>query len=271
MTERAPSAPKGTVRIFFWHGRVLYLGPIDDLEVHAHHAVQAAVSPDARLEFGIDGDTVRTRAVLVEADRPHRLDSRGRDAAVFLVEPESLDAGRLRRGCLGTCGHHVVGPELADPVIDAVAAMHRSGAGCGEAAACFDRLVETWGVDNGPLPARDQRIDASLALIRTLPGKKIPLAELATRVHLSESRFIHLFTEHVGIPPRRYLLWARLMDALEVAFRGENLTGAAYNAGFSDSAHLSRTFKRMFGRAPSFLAAADENSQFVQAFLCTGR
>jgi hypothetical protein len=38
-----PSA--GRVRILFWRGRVLYLGPIDDLEAHAHHAVQAAVSP----------------------------------------------------------------------------------------------------------------------------------------------------------------------------------------------------------------------------------
>lgn len=271
MTDPTLPAPAAAIRIFFWPGRVLYLGPIEDLEVHAHHAVQAAVSPDGPFEIGIDGDTVRTRAVLVETDQHHRLDSLGRDAAVFLIEPESLDAGRLRRGCLRTCGHHVVGPERAEPVIDALAAMNRTGAGCGEAAACFDRLVETWGIGTGPLPERDERIDAALGLIRTLPEKKISLAELAARVHLSESRFIHLFTEYVGIPPRRYLLWARLMDALEAAFRGENLTEAAYNAGFADSAHLSRTFKRMFGRAPSFLAAADENSQFVQAFLCTGR
>jgi AraC-like DNA-binding protein len=34
---------------------------------------------------------------------------------------------------------------------------------------------------------------------------------------------------------------------------GETLTGAAAAAGFSDSAHLSRTFRRAFGLPPSAL------------------
>lgn len=271
MTEPTSPAPAASIRIFFWSGRVLVLGPIADLEIHAHHAVQAAVSPVGPFEIVIEDETVRTRAVLIEADRPHRLDSLGRDVAVFLIEPESVDAGRLRRGCLSTCGHHVVGPATADPVAEMVAILNRSDVGCGEASRCFERMLELWGGGPEPPPARDERIDDAVALIRALPEKKISLGELASHVHLSESRFIHLFTEQVGIPPRRYLLWARLMDALEASFRGDTLTGAAHNAGFADSAHLSRTFRRMFGRAPSFLSAAAKDSQFVQAFLCMGR
>lgn len=269
MAEGAPSENEVSVRVFFWRGRVLYLGPIDDLEVHAHHAVQAAVCSTGPFEIGIEDQIVRTRAVVIDTDRPHRLDSLGHTTAVFLIEPESRDAARLRRGCLKTCGHHVIGPDLADPLIDTLSGIDHDGAGCAEAAACFERLLEIWGEGPEPLPVRDERIDETLDFIQQLPEKKTTLSDLAARVHLSEGRFIHLFTEHVGIPPRRYLLWTRLMDALEAALRGENLTRAAHHAGFADSAHLSRTFKRMFGRAPSFLSAADKDSQFVQAFLCT--
>jgi len=239
------------------------------VEVHSHHAVQAAVSVDGPFEIGMVEETVRTRAVLVDTDQPHRLDSFGRNAAVFLIEPESLDADRLRRGCLKTCGHHVIGPDMADPVVRALSVLTNDGVGCTEAADCFERLLEKWGGGADPLPERDERIDKALAFIQGLPEKKTSLSELAAQVHLSESRFIHLFTEQIGIPPRRYLLWMRLMEAIEAAIGGASLTCAAHDAGFADSAHFSRTFKRMFGRTPSFLSAAHEDSQFVQAILCT--
>jgi AraC-like DNA-binding protein len=38
-----------------------------------------------------------------------------------------------------------------------------------------------------------------------------------------------------------------LVRAIEVYAEGKSLTEAAHQAGFSDSAHFSRTFKRTFG------------------------
>jgi len=48
-------------------------------------------------------------------------------------------------------------------------------------------------------------------------------------------------------------LWLRLMRAVERFAAGASLTDAAHEAGFADSAHLSRTFRRMFGIAAGSL------------------
>lgn len=72
-------------------------------------------------------------------------------------------------------------------------------------------------------------------------------AEVATQFALSESRFLHLFREQMGIAWRPYLLWRRLLCAVNMIRQGSNATDAAHRAGFADSAHLSRTFVRMFG------------------------
>ncbi|MCC7134500.1 MAG: helix-turn-helix domain-containing protein, partial [Gemmatimonadales bacterium] len=63
----------------------------------------------------------------------------------------------------------------------------------------------------------------------------------------------HLFVQEVGLAFRPYVLWLRLNRAVEAFAAGEALTAAAYQAGFSDSAHLSRTFRRMYGIAAASL------------------
>jgi len=72
-------------------------------------------------------------------------------------------------------------------------------------------------------------------------------AEVAQQLALSESRFLHLFRQELGIAWRPYLLWRRMMCAIQALINNHSATEAAYLAGFSDSAHLSRTFKRTFG------------------------
>ena len=70
---------------------------------------------------------------------------------------------------------------------------------------------------------------------------------LADELNLSESRFLHLFKAEMNIAWRPYLLWRRLLCAINSLQRGLSATEAAHVAGFSDSAHLSRTFRNNFG------------------------
>ncbi|KZN51137.1 helix-turn-helix transcriptional regulator [Pseudoalteromonas luteoviolacea] len=74
--------------------------------------------------------------------------------------------------------------------------------------------------------------------------------KVASQLHLSESRFLHLFRAQIGIAWRPYLIWKRIICAVEYLQQQKSITEAAVNAGFSDSAHFSRSFKRQFGINP---------------------
>jgi AraC-like DNA-binding protein len=77
------------------------------------------------------------------------------------------------------------------------------------------------------------------------------LGDAATTVGVSPTRLTHLFTKEVGIPFRRFVLWTRIKRAVTAFQAGDDLTRAAVTAGFTDSAHFSRTFRSMFGLSPS--------------------
>jgi AraC-like DNA-binding protein len=106
------------------------------------------------------------------------------------------------------------------------------------------------GVAPAPAKAADARIAKATELIRARLGGAVALKSIATAVHLSPERFRHLFMEETGVGFRPYLLWLRLECALAAYIGGSTLTDAAHVSGFSDSAHLSRTFKKMFGISP---------------------
>ena len=97
----------------------------------------------------------------------------------------------------------------------------------------------------------DERIARALQLVRDWLGDAIPLSKIAAAVRLSPDRFRHLFVQETGVSFRAYLLWQRLERSLIAYVGGETLTNAAHTGGFADSAHFSRTFRRMFGIAPA--------------------
>jgi len=99
----------------------------------------------------------------------------------------------------------------------------------------------------------DTRISKSLDLIETNDldyNNLIPT--LTSNVFLSESRLTHLFKEQIGISIKKYLVWNRLKQAIELYLEGKsNLTEVSLESGFFDQAHLTNSFKTVLGVTPS--------------------
>jgi AraC-like DNA-binding protein len=72
---------------------------------------------------------------------------------------------------------------------------------------------------------------------------------------------MHAFTATVGIPLRPYLRWLKLERAGVAIAAGAPLGEAAHAAGFADAAHMTRTFRRMFGVTPSELRRRSQSVQ----------
>src|SRR5262249_52067232 len=95
--------------------------------------------------------------------------------------------------------------------------------------------------------APDRRVRRMIRWAREHLGEAPSIQAASEAVGLSPSRASHLFVEETGPPFRTYLLWLRVTRAVDAHAGGASLTEAAHEAGFADSAHLSRTFRRMFG------------------------
>lgn len=106
----------------------------------------------------------------------------------------------------------------------------------------------------------DHRIEEGLNYLKANKDRVVSLSEISRFCYLSESRFIHLFKSELGITYRRAQLWYRISQSFPTLFR-KSITETAYEFGFSDSAHYSRTFKENFGFSPKEFI---KNSQFIQ-------
>jgi AraC-like DNA-binding protein len=142
-------------------------------------------------------------------------------------------------------------PDRIDALREAARAARATRLDANGAARLCTALLERAGLASAAAAPLDERIAAAVARLRSDPRERRSLAALARTVGLSPSRFRHLFFDQMGISCRRYVLWLRLLDAIEASSRGASPTQAAQEAGFSDSAHLARTFRRMLGIPPS--------------------
>jgi len=235
---------------------ILIRGETIDVAPHRHHALQISIGLDGAFDFECDGRSVRAEGVVAGSDILHRLDSRGMEVAVLLLEPEEVHARRIGMRWLENSAFVTLSPHIAGA---ARALLARPAPN--EPASILGDLARELVPDMEPLPPMDVRIAALLDHLRALPEKRVTLRELAKEVGLSDSRLTHIFKEQTGVPIRRYLLWLRLNDAMDRAMAGATLTEAAHAAGFSDSAHLSRTCQKMFGINPF---AVVRHSRFVQ-------
>ncbi|NOT58456.1 MAG: helix-turn-helix transcriptional regulator [Deltaproteobacteria bacterium] len=258
--EGQPAPWRG--RLFLWEGRGLYLGPTFATDMHAHHAAQicVALTGTFRLRSGHNASWFRSRSIIIPADHAHQLDGEGGVLSLLFLDPEAVETRALMQQ-QGAEVRTIPEPTLRR-LLPPLRRCWREQWDNHESEILCRRFIQILIFPgNVPRPL-DPRITQAVQLFRANTDRRMTIAEAAAAVALSPSRLAHLFRAHMGLAVRRYLLWLRLAEALQKITCGVSLTVAAHAAGFADSAHLSRTFRRMFGLVPSMLS---RHSTFVQA------
>jgi AraC-like DNA-binding protein len=251
---------KTRASLYYWNGQDMYVGKFPGNAEHRHHVLQIEIGINTTFRLQIDGASYEYRAVIIAPNVPHQVDDGDQWQLMLHIDPESLAARQLSKTYLKNHRFEKIELSCIKSLLPEMNAYVHGIHPCNDAKIIAAILSSS--IDPKPM---DHRIKAALKILRQLPVKQISTREIAEEVSLSESRFTHLFKYQMGIPVRRYLLWLRLRDAVEQAFNGMSFTYAAHHAGFSDSAHLSRTFKQMSGMT---LTGYLKNSQFIQAISC---
>lgn len=251
---RLPTGPlvdPGALELPLWPPLLAARGPGGRSASHAHHAMHVVISLAGELRVRV-GHTawVRAAGVLTAPDARHAIDARGSEVLIVFVDPES-EAGQSMRAA-------IAGPVRAldarerDALLEGVTPGAIMGPG---GTAWTSRVVVVLrGEQVLARRAVHPRVRKLLRLLQAMPpGRDTSLGALAREVGLSPSRLMHVFTESIGVPLRPYLAWLRLQRAAAAVVGRRPLGEAAHAAGFADAAHMSRTFRRMLGVAPSDL------------------
>jgi AraC-like DNA-binding protein len=231
-----------------WPSAMIVWGPGFKTAAHRHHCIQLLMTLHGSLlaRGGQEQGWRKAGAVWVRPDAAHEVDARGSTLLIGFFSAESAIGAALS--------------ELIDGDVDCVAAHQVARWRTVLGPAPDEARVERWLIKFLPpwkagvaLHPGVRRVLSRLAEPRAV-FDDLSLKTLAGVAGLSPSRFMHAFTESVGVPVRPYILWLRLQRAACDLKDGASVTTAAHRAGFSDAAHMTRTFRRMLGATPSDLA-----------------
>lgn len=240
--------------LFLSPGLVLFLGRYVSTAPHRHFTASVTVSLEGPIRFRASEDEpwCETQGFVARSNAALECDTGSELVINFQLDPEKGDVTAL--DALDFHGREMVSiPE--SKVVPLVQELRRlctgpriKGVGHALRRATLDAISDQ------PRRPRsfDPRIARVLARLKdSVSDSIVSSADLAAEVGLSEGRLIHLFADQLGVPLRRYVLALRLRRILFFLSAGQTLTDAAQEAGFCDSAHLTRVYREMYGLPPS--------------------
>lgn len=248
-----PAAP-GNRLMWLTTQRVFYaglLGPVG-ARVLGGWGIYVSTSAADPIRVCIGGGAWQSGELLVVPPQvPHRVESARPLVLNILVEADSVDPDRLPSFMRERCGcAHA--PEF----VARVRAMHaRLLAASGrESFEGFDFDLLFFGQALAPR-VLDARIARVIERINIDPAQSASAQDCAGWVHLSFSRFLHLFKEELGVPFRSFRAWKRARSLLRYVHQPGTLTDIALDSGYPDATHFSHSIRQVYGLRPSEILA----------------
>lgn len=237
-----------------WEGAALWMlegEQTADLRPHSHHAIQVTFRLRGWFEIGVGDERLTGPVAAVGPDTCHSFRASGAVAFLFIAPESSM--GIAARNLLfddrpwTNIAH---GPLAAS--LEELRSSFENGSSEEELRRVGQAILDTVR-PTAPSKMTDPRVLAMIDYARQNLGARVSLPVAAGRAGLSPGRARHLFVAQTGLPFKSYVLWLRIELAVALYAAGRSLTEAAHEAGFADSAHFSRTFRRTFGLAAAGL------------------
>ena len=252
-------------RLYLWSGHALYLGPGHASSMHRHAALQVMQGVTHPLLIRSTPTQVyaRVEGCIIPPHVLHQIDSAA-CSSLFLWS--AIDAhGVWPRSTRSMATPVPLSPLQVQGIRRSIASMQQPWSCC-DAAILRDALMGLLAPPQREQVPLDERIRTVLTRVQAedIVAPR-PVQQLARLTHLSVSRFRHLFRQQLGISVQQYVVWHRVVQAIQHTVAGMTLTEAAHAVGFADGAHLSRAFRATFGLPPSLLF---KGSHSVQAISC---
>jgi AraC-like DNA-binding protein len=205
--------------------------PVDaPLAPHANPVAGILMGRGGPLRLTLDGVAVEGDMLLIRPGVAHAIALPARGADILYLDgldfPFDVPLARALDGKFA---------ELAAMVLD----------GAGDAADELRARLTTPVAP--PLPGVAQAVQA----IYADPMRRMPQGELARRLGMERTRALRYFRAATGQSFREFKRWSAMQFAAGQMKQGALVRTAAMDAGFADTAHLSRVFRETFGLTPS--------------------
>lgn len=235
-----------------WEGGGAYFGNTFDTNSHQHHALQICIAPEGsfKLKSNDESDWLTCESAIIDSNISHKIDGLGICLLLIYLDPEQY-LSRIIRQKMGS--EKILLLSRSYGIRSILEQLQLNTLERTDLLAVVKKVLIEIFPDKQLVGSIDPRVKAVINRIKSMAGMPVAAMELAQIVNLSESRLAHLFNEEMGIPIRRYILWVRLQKAIVEMLNGNSLTEVAHESGFADSAHFTRTFRKMFGIVPSSL------------------
>ena len=189
---------------------------------HSHMAAHIIISSNGRIKVQCAEAEYLCNGILIPSGVSHTVDTFGNSVLVFLYDCTTQVAKQIREVA---CIPEKVCKELAEQYADIESASDRY---YGFEQAVLSRL----GITGTAANVTDERIQTAMKLIRRKSTEKVTCQDVADAVHLSQSRFSHLFREQAGMTFAAYLIYQRIMYVYTQMLQGWSLQKQPWRQAF---------------------------------------
>ncbi len=258
------SGNKGhTSALYVWDGLSVFWGTSFHTNPHSHNTLQLVFDIEKKfLLKDKNREWTSYSAAIIDANHIHQLDSNGSIQLFLYLDVDSkcakdLRSKYLKKEQISSIAQIRIG-RLDDHFFKKLLVQND----CDEMyLGCISILQKL--LSFSKQKELDERVQKAIDFITKSPIKDFKVKDIALEVYLSESRLRHLFKEQVGQSIQNFIMWMRVIDSLSDVLKGKKLIETAYDHGFSDASHMTKSFIKIIGVPPSKIKSYEQETKIV--------